>query len=111
MHKQPAEPSSGTGDTSSTRQSLFTVNQFSDAEPAHTRAALRNLIFKARPRHTTKGTIPGNGLVESGAIVRLGRKVLIDREKFLNWVQQRGFKNEVQERSPLPWRRTRGGAS
>lgn len=66
----------------------FTVEQFAAAEPAFTAAALRNLIFKAEPRHSTKGEIPGNGLIECGAIVRRGRKVMIHREHFLDWVQK-----------------------
>lgn len=68
-------------------QTLYTVEQFSAAEPAYSPAALRNLIFKAEPRHSSMGEIPGNGLIECGAIIRRGRKVLIHRERFLEWVQ------------------------
>ncbi len=67
------------------RQTLYTVEQFAKAEPAFTAAGLRNLIFKASPRHSSKGEIPGNGLIEVGAIVRRGRKVMIHRERFLDW--------------------------
>jgi len=67
---------------------LYTVEQFPTVEPSFTPAALRNLIFKAQPRHSTVGVIPGNGLIECGAIVRVGRKVLINRAKFLEWVTQ-----------------------
>ena len=70
------------------RQTLFTVAQFAKAEPAFTAASLRNLIFKAEPRQSTKGDIQGNGLIECGAIVRRGRKVMIHRERFLEWVQK-----------------------
>ena len=70
------------------RQTFFTVGQFATAEPAFTAAALRNLIFKATPRHSSKGEIRGNGLIESGAIVRSGKKVLIHRECFLQWVRK-----------------------
>ncbi|MFN8696748.1 MAG: hypothetical protein ACK5XE_10575 [Burkholderiales bacterium] len=69
-------------------QTLYTVAQFHYVEPSFSLAALRNLIFKAQPRHSSQGVIPGNGLIECGAIVRIGRKVLINREKFLDWVQQ-----------------------
>ena len=69
-------------------QTLYTVEQFPTVEPGFTAAAMRNLIFKAQPRQATVGVIPGNGLIESGAIVRVGRKVLINRAKFLAWVQQ-----------------------
>ena len=68
-------------------QSLFTVAQFAEEEPAFTEAALRNLIFKADQRHASTGVIAGNGMIESGALVRIGRKVLIHRAKFLGWVQ------------------------
>lgn len=70
------------------RQTLYTVQQLAAVEPAFTAAALRNLIFKAEPRHSSKGDIPGNGLSECGAVVRRGRKVMIHRERFLSWVQR-----------------------
>ncbi|MDP2786240.1 MAG: hypothetical protein Q8O38_16855 [Sulfurimicrobium sp.] len=63
---------------------LFTIAQFSSAFPAWTQPALRNLKFKAETRQSTKGPIPGNGLIESGAIVRVGRKVLVDEERFFD---------------------------
>lgn len=66
-------------------QTLYTVRQFAEAEPSYTEAALRNLIYKAEPHHSTKGEIPGNGLIECGALIRQGRKVLIHRERFLGW--------------------------
>lgn len=66
---------------------LKTVAQLSADNPAFSQASLRALIFKAEPRQSSKGTIPGNGLIESGALVRLGRKVLIDEEKFFAWVR------------------------
>jgi hypothetical protein len=69
------------------RPAYLTVEQFSQRNPAFTPAALRNLIFKADERQSTKGTIPGNGLIESGAIVRLGRKVLIVESRFFDWVE------------------------
>ncbi|MEO8003326.1 MAG: hypothetical protein ABI771_00330 [Betaproteobacteria bacterium] len=72
----------------SPRQTFYTVEQFATAEPAFTAAALRNLIFKAEARHSSKGEIPGNGLIESGSVVRRGRKVMIHRERFLEWVQK-----------------------
>ena len=64
-----------------------TVEQFSQRNPAFTPHALRNLIFKADERQSTKGTIPGNGLIEAGAIVRVGRKVLIVESRFFDWVE------------------------
>lgn len=69
------------------RPVYLTVEQFSQRNPAFTPAALRNLIFKADERQSTKGTIPGNGLIEAGAIVRIGRKVLIVESRFFDWVE------------------------
>ena len=69
---------------------FLTVEQFSERNPAFSPAALRNLIFKARPRESSIGEIPGNGLAECGAILRLGRRVLLDELKFLDWVARKG---------------------
>lgn len=63
---------------------LLTVRQFSDKHPAFTQGSLRNLIFLAQPRNSSKGIIEGNGLDIS--LVRIGRKVLIDEAKFFEWV-------------------------
>jgi hypothetical protein len=56
---------------------LTTVNQFPTKHPAFKVSGLRALIFN---EHT-------NGLAKSGAIVRIGRKVLIDEAKFFAWVE------------------------
>lgn len=54
-----------------------------------TESALRHLIFKATPRKNSKGdAIPTNGLFECGAIIRLGRKVLLDLDRFDSWIEQ-----------------------
>jgi len=55
----------------------FTVQQFAKRYPAFNTGGLRALIFN---EHT-------NGLAKSGAIVRIGRKVLIDEAKFFAWVE------------------------
>jgi hypothetical protein len=70
------------------RPVYLTVEQFSERNPAFTPPALRNLIFKAEPRQSSRGEIPGNGLAEAGAVIRLGRRVLLDESKFLAWVTQ-----------------------
>ncbi len=54
-----------------------TVNQFIEEYPAFTTGGIRSLIFNEQ----------SNGLSQSGAIVRIGRKVLIDEAKFFGWVQ------------------------
>jgi hypothetical protein len=50
-------------------------------------SALRHLIFMARPRKGSRGqSIPGNGLEEMGAVMRIGRRVLIDLDRFDAWM-------------------------
>ncbi len=73
-----------------TTRTLSTVRQFSEKHPAFPQGSLRNLIFLADSRKTTKGIITGNGL--DVALVRIGRKVLIDESKFFQWIdaQQEG---------------------
>jgi hypothetical protein len=66
----------------------LTVVQFSKRHPAFTAPALRNLIFKANHRDSTLGVISGNGLIQCGAIVRLGRKVLIHEGRFFEWLEK-----------------------
>lgn len=70
-----------------TPRDLFPVNQFSARRPAWTPQALRNLILNAADRLNSRGErIPGNGLAEAGAIVRVGRRVLIDEQAFSRWI-------------------------
>ena len=71
-------------------QRYLSVEQMSALHPVFTQAALRNMIFRAEPRQSSRGEIPGNGLAEARAIIRLGRRVLIDEAKFLAWVAQAG---------------------
>lgn len=62
-----------------------TARHFAAAEL--TEAAIRAHIFKAADRVNSRGErIPGNGLAESGAIIRVGRKILIDIEKYGQWL-------------------------
>jgi hypothetical protein len=69
------------------RRRLATVAQASNTYPAFSQAALRDLIFKSEDRFNSRGDrIPGNGLGEAGAIVRIGRKVLIDLDAFDAWI-------------------------
>lgn len=72
----------------------LSVRQFSIRNPAFTELSLRNLIFKANKRQSSKGVIAGNGLLEAGAILRLGRKVLINEERFFNWIESHSIKNQ-----------------
>jgi hypothetical protein len=57
-----------------------TVRQFSERYPAFPEGGLRHRIFHAE----------SNGLAESGAIVRNGRRVLIDEERWFAWLRDRG---------------------
>ncbi len=51
--------------------------------------ALRHLLFKAKPRRNSKGEpIPTNGLFECGAVIKLSRRIIIDLDRFDQWVEQ-----------------------
>lgn len=52
-----------------------------------TESAVRALIDKSKTRLSSRGVVRGNGLIEAGAVIRLGRKVLIDVNKFRAWVE------------------------
>ncbi len=75
---------------------LFTLSKFAERHSGFiTLAAITNQVFKAKPRHSSKGVIPGNGMEEAGAIVRLAGRVLIDEDAYFSWVdsqQMRGQK-------------------
>jgi hypothetical protein len=58
------------------QRTLLTVRQFSEKHTAFTQAGLRWVIFNEK----------SNGLFESGAIVRVGRRVLIDEARFFGWI-------------------------
>ncbi|MGZ8136629.1 MAG: hypothetical protein ACXW1W_06300 [Methylococcaceae bacterium] len=61
----------------------LTVTQFCETHKAFKPGGLRSLIFNEK----------SNGLAESGAIVRIGRKVLINKVKFFAWVEAKNTKN------------------
>lgn len=67
-------------------RTLSTVRQFSEKYPCFSHGSLRNLIFLAGQHYTSKGKIPGNGL--DIALVRIGRKLLIDEAKFFDWLDR-----------------------
>jgi len=62
--------------TPATPRTLLTVNQFADKHPAFSVGGLRWQIFNSS----------NNGLDEYGALVRLGKRVLIDEEKYFQWI-------------------------
>ncbi len=55
---------------------FLTVKQLPEQQPALSVAGIRWAIFNE----------DNNGLAESGAVVRVGRRVLIDPDKFLAWM-------------------------
>jgi hypothetical protein len=61
--------------------SVLSVRQFAAKHPAFSEGGLRWLIFQAKNRPGFKG----NGL--DVAIVRVGRRVLIDERKFFEWLR------------------------
>lgn len=72
--------------TQAAPRALLTVRQFSDKHPAFSQSALRNYLFLADDRKTSRGEIAGNGL--NIAVVRIGRKLLIDEAKFFQWIDE-----------------------
>ena len=68
---------------------IVNIEQLSQEVPAFTQASIRWLIFRAKE----------NGLEESGAIIRLGRRVLIDEEKFVDWVRNHGARQPAHARA------------
>jgi hypothetical protein len=76
--------------TAATLPRLATVEETARAFPQAkmTGSAIRALIFHADDRTNSRGDIlPGNGLAKTGAIVRIGRKVLIDIDRFAAWME------------------------
>jgi hypothetical protein len=65
---------------------LFTVAQFSERHSFITQGGLRFQIFNSKE----------NGLDKSGALVRLGRRVLINERNYFYWIdaQQKVVGNE-----------------
>ena len=62
----------------------FTVKQFSERHIAFTVGCLRALIFNET----------SNGLAESGAVVRINRKILLNEPKFFGWLEVAGNKRK-----------------
>lgn len=58
------------------KTNLKTIAQFSEANPAFPVGGVRWQIFNEHR----------NGLSESGAVLRIGRKVLIDEDKYFKWI-------------------------
>ncbi|MFI3216281.1 MAG: hypothetical protein QX192_05725 [Methylococcales bacterium] len=63
--------------TQPTTRIYLTVNQFIQTHTAFKAGGVRGLIFNESK----------NGLKQAGAVVRIGRKVLIDESKFFAWIE------------------------
>lgn len=69
-------------------RSLLTVRQLHERYPCWSEAGLRALILNARDRLNSKGQkVSGNGL--DRAIIRCGRKLLLDERLFIEFVAER----------------------
>lgn len=88
---------------------LHTVAQFAQKFPAFTQAALRSYLLNAEDRVNSRGEIiPGNGLKEAGAIIRVSRRVLLSEGRFFLWIaQQAGAEGSDRDRTNAPTSKTR----
>ena len=66
---------------------LLTIAQFSKRYPAWSERSLRALIYAAEDRTASGGrVIKGNGLRQAGALVHVGRRILVDVHGFFGWI-------------------------
>lgn len=65
--------------TAGPHQTIFTVAQLVDAEPALTKGGIRGDLFH---RDT-------NGLEASGAVIYRGRKILIHCARYMKWLENK----------------------
>lgn len=70
--------------TKSLNDTWLTIKLLAQAEPAFSEASIRNHVFNASDRSSSKGIIRGNGLAKH--IRRVGSKVLINHGGFLAWI-------------------------
>jgi hypothetical protein len=88
--QMPAQAHEGTSSTDqivvAQSSPFLTVKQFAAKHPAYTEGALRNLLYRSEPTRSSRGIIPGNGM--DIAVVRQGRKVLIDEGRFFDWLRE-----------------------
>jgi len=64
---------------------LLTVNQFNQKHPAFPIGGLRDRIFHAER----------NGMNKAGVIVRNGRRVLFNEERFFSWLEEQNMRGAV----------------
>ncbi len=71
-----------------TANRFLTIPQLSEIRPAFTKAALRDIAFKADDRKNSRGeVIKGNGSGPAGVWLKLGSKRLADLPRFDAWVE------------------------
>lgn len=61
---------------------LFTVRQFCEKQPAFTAGGIRSMLFYKMDEAE-----------KAGAVVRFGRRVLIDEPRFLAWIREGGTRH------------------
>ena len=66
-----------TAETIDHQGQIHTVQSFADAEPAFNEGGIRWTIFQFKDK-----------LIEAGAIFYLGRKLLIDRDRFIACIKE-----------------------
>ena len=81
------------------QHTLLSVKQFSERHPAFSQAGIRHLIHCADERDRSKGKLPGNGLKESGAILKCGRRIVIDEARCFAWLDERNGIQQGEARS------------
>lgn len=72
-------------------RSIFPFKQFVTRNSCVTDGGMRYQIFEAKT----------NGLEQSGALIRIGRKILIDEEKYFEWLDHLQDKEAVPMRDKL----------
>lgn len=75
--------------TAETLPRLATIDNAAKAfaDAGQTANAIRANIFKAADRHNSRGEkINGNGLAATGAVIRRGRRVLVDLDRYGAWL-------------------------
>ncbi len=61
---------------------ISTVKQFCQRHPAFTEGGIRHLLFHR----------DSNGLAASGAVITVGRRVLLDEARFFEWLRSNAGK-------------------
>lgn len=71
-----AEASSNVESSKSTQTTLLTVRQMANRHQGLSEGGLRHILFHA-----------GHEMEAAGVVIRFGRRLLIDEERFLDWLR------------------------